>query len=623
MRRYFLLLSFFVISLASFAQNPFWSNTGLVSIKPGAYLSIIGDAYNQDTGYYDNSDTIFLTGNWNHTASNRCFDSIAKGWVYLYADTQHITGTSNTHFFNLVLQNQGVKYADLDVYVDGRLLLNDREFSMDTNTVWVLNPDTGAITRTTGYVSSLQDGGLLRRTDTILPYLFPVGSNVVTFRYRPVEFDPLNSNINHYKARFANVDPTSEGFSRSIKALRVCELNPVWYHRLYHQYGADSANVTIMYDTAADGAWNDIAHWQNLPEWESIQSSLNLPGVPFNRITKFTWNNYNYAPFDLAITSKLTLSDSIVNPSCFGFQNGAIYLTVNNAESTYTLKWSNGDTTQNIAGLGSGTYSVTVSETDRCAFSDTFTVSQPTALLGNLSHTNVTCFGANNGSAAIKVSGAAPPYSYYWSDSSTSAGISHLDTGTYGITATDAHGCSITDSVTITEPPKAPYAVAGVDTLIWKYDTIQLNGFLGAEYSWTPNFNLSCINCSNPYAWPDTNVTYYLTITDTIGCLTYDSVRIFVRDKPLLLFFIPNVITPNGDGFNDVWYIKDLEDYPDNSVRIVNRWGDEVFEQAPYQNKWGGTWRGQNLPGGTYYYILLVNNNGQQTKFDGPIMIIR
>ena len=254
MRRYILLFSFSVVlSLTAFSQNAFWSNTGLVSIKPGAYLSVIGDAYNQDSGIYDNSDTIFLTGNWSHTALNRCFDSIGAGWVYLYAASQHITGTSNTHFFNLVLQNQGVKYGDLDVYVDGQLQLNDREFSLDSNTVWVLNADTGAVTRTAGYVSSLKDGGLLRRTHSTLPYLFAVGSNVGTFRYRPVEFDPLDSTLNHYKARFANVDPTSEGFSRSIKAIRVCELNPVWYHRLYHQYGIDSANVTIMYDTAADG----------------------------------------------------------------------------------------------------------------------------------------------------------------------------------------------------------------------------------------------------------------------------------------------------------------------------------------------------------------------------------
>ena len=187
----------------------------------------------------------------------------------------------------------------------------------------------------------------------------------------------------------------------------------------------------------------------------------------------------------------------------------------------------------------------------------------------------------------------------------------------------DSNGCFLVDSVTINQPPRSQYAVAGVDTIIWRTDTIQLNGFLGLTYNWAPAYNLSCTDCSNPYAWPDSDVTYHLTIGDSIGCLTYDSVRVCVRDRPFPLFFIPNVITPNGDGFNDVWDIRDLEGYPNNEVRIVNRWGDEVFEQAPYQNKWAGTWRGQELPGGTYYYILIIHYNGQDQKFDGPITIVR
>ena len=622
-RRFTLLFSVILLSLSAFTQNAFWSNTGLVSIRGGEYLSVIGDAYNRDSGIYDNRDTIFVTGNWSHTAPNRCFDSIGTGWVYLYAGDQHVNGTSNTHFYNLILQNQGVKYGDLDVYVDGQLQLTDRQFSMDTNTVWVLNPDTGAVKRTSGYVSSLNDGGLLRRTNSTLPYLFAVGSNVGTFRYRPVEFEPLANNINHYKVRFANVDPTVEGFNRATKALRVCQLNPVWYHRMYHISGNDSANVTIMYDTAADGTWNDIAHWQNQPEWESIYRDTIIAGTPFNRISKYRWNNYRYSPFALAITSKLTVTAAITNVTCNGFKNGTITLTVHNAESTYSLAWSNGDSTASIINLSGGTYVVTLSEVDRCAFTDTFTVYEPPILRLQIASVNATCFGALNGAIKATALGGTPPYHYDWSNTDTTNDLTNLGAGMYTLLLSDSNGCFLVDSVTINQPPRAPYAVAGVDTIIWRTDTIQLNGFLGITYNWAPAYNLSCFDCSNPYAWPDSDVTYHLTIGDSIGCLTYDSVRVFVRDRPFPLFFIPNVITPNGDGFNDVWDIRDLEGYPNNEVRIVNRWGDEVFQQAPYQNKWGGTWNGQELPGGTYYYILIIHYNGQDQKFDGPLTIVR
>jgi gliding motility-associated-like protein len=123
--------------------------------------------------------------------------------------------------------------------------------------------------------------------------------------------------------------------------------------------------------------------------------------------------------------------------------------------------------------------------------------------------------------------------------------------------------------------------------------------------------------------WPDSDITYHLSVGDQIGCHYSDSVRVFVRDKPFFFLFIPNAITPNGDGYNDTWFIKDLERYPNNEVRIVNRWGDQVFYQAPYQNSWAGTWNGQDLPGATYYYILKIFDNGQEVKFDGPLTIIR
>jgi gliding motility-associated-like protein len=159
--------------------------------------------------------------------------------------------------------------------------------------------------------------------------------------------------------------------------------------------------------------------------------------------------------------------------------------------------------------------------------------------------------------------------------------------------------------------------------MIWKTDTIQLNAFGGVTYNWTPDYNMDCPTCQTPQVWPDTNTTYYLTIADGRGCYDYDSVVVLVRNKPFTMFFIPNAITPNGDGYNDRWYIRDLERYPDNEVRIINRWGDEVFYQKPYDNNWQGTWKGENLPGATYYYIIKIKFNGESYDFNGPLTVVR
>ena len=72
---------------------------------------------------------------------------------------------------------------------------------------------------------------------------------------------------------------------------------------------------------------------------------------------------------------------------------------------------------------------------------------------------------------------------------------------------------------------------------------------------------------------------------------------------------IPDVITPNGDGVNDIWVIPCIDEYPNNQLTIFNRWGDKVFEASPYMNNWDGTFRGNQLPRGTYFYVLKLTDD--------------
>ena len=76
--------------------------------------------------------------------------------------------------------------------------------------------------------------------------------------------------------------------------------------------------------------------------------------------------------------------------------------------------------------------------------------------------------------------------------------------------------------------------------------------------------------------------------------------------------FVPNVITPNGDQTNESLVIPCLESYPNNQIVIFNRLGKRLFEAAPYENDWHGTYDGQNLPVGTYFYILRLDENSNE-----------
>ncbi len=89
-------------------------------------------------------------------------------------------------------------------------------------------------------------------------------------------------------------------------------------------------------------------------------------------------------------------------------------------------------------------------------------------------------------------------------------------------------------------------------------------------------------------------------------------------EKP---FTIYTGLSPNGDGINDVFLIEGIENFPNNSLQIFNRWGNQVYIMDGYKNEWDGTWReGQLLPDGTYFYLL---DDGEGQQYSGWLEIRR
>ncbi|MFK7980951.1 MAG: gliding motility-associated C-terminal domain-containing protein, partial [Saprospiraceae bacterium] len=85
--------------------------------------------------------------------------------------------------------------------------------------------------------------------------------------------------------------------------------------------------------------------------------------------------------------------------------------------------------------------------------------------------------------------------------------------------------------------------------------------------------------------------------------------------------WIPNILTPNGNGKNDALIIPCTQQFPNNELNIFNRWGDKVYETRKYQNDWAGTHKGNPLPAGTYFYMLQLEENGEPLQ--GFITIFR
>jgi len=106
---------------------------------------------------------------------------------------------------------------------------------------------------------------------------------------------------------------------------------------------------------------------------------------------------------------------------------------------------------------------------------------------------------------------------------------------------------------------------------------------------------------------------FVVTVTDNqTGCSASDSVQIVVETSIDEFLIIRNGVSPNGDGNNDIWWIEGIENFPDNNVKIFNRWGDEIIDFRSYDNdfnSWNGSnRRGEIVPNGTYYYILEIKD---------------
>jgi gliding motility-associated-like protein len=137
------------------------------------------------------------------------------------------------------------------------------------------------------------------------------------------------------------------------------------------------------------------------------------------------------------------------------------------------------------------------------------------------------------------------------------------------------------------------------------------------SYLWTPSRWLNNPAIAQPTVTPLDDITYTLTVTSAEGCVASDNVFVKVLKAPT----IPNTFSPNGDGQHDTWVIKYLDTYPDCTVEIYNRYGQIVFQSTGYSKPWDGTFKGQQLPVGTYYYI--INPKHGRQVMTGFVDIIR
>lgn len=165
-----------------------------------------------------------------------------------------------------------------------------------------------------------------------------------------------------------------------------------------------------------------------------------------------------------------------------------------------------------------------------------------------------------------------------------------------------------------------PAASAGPDTAVELGYSVELQAGGGAAYSWSSAPGISNTEVSNPMVAPTVATQYEVRVEDENGCVAYDSVIVRVKDTQRIT--PSTIITPDGNGENDTWTVRNIENFPDAQVRVIDARGSLVLNRTGYRNDWDARNRnGDVLPDGTYYYIITFGDTGKVYK--GAITVLR
>lgn len=254
----------------------------------------------------------------------------------------------------------------------------------------------------------------------------------------------------------------------------------------------------------------------------------------------------------------LTLAASRTNTSCGGVCDGTATATVSGGTIPYTYTWSSGSTvttaltTNVVNALCAGTYTITVRDANGCSKTASVTITQPSTLLASTTSTNVNCFNACDGTATATISGGTTPYTYVWSTGATTSAsplltntINSLCAGSYTVTITDKNNCTNNATVSLTQPALLIPNPTSTDVTCFGLcngtaTATPTGGTAPYTYLWNtiPVKTTSSITNLCPG-------TYSVTVTDTKGCDTIQSV-IIIEPAQLSVNITKTNTTCNG-----------------------------------------------------------------------------
>jgi gliding motility-associated-like protein len=368
------------------------------------------------------------------------------------------------------------------------------------------------------------------------------------------------------------------------------------------------------------------------PTGQTTQTAINLCSLGYT-CTITDANGCTTSTSDSIISPNVLVLGApvVVDALCSNSPDGAIDISVSGGAAPYTFAWTGPApftaSTEDLSGVIAGSYTVLITDNNGCSTLDTIVVGAQTVLIADAGSDTSACVAQQ---VLLDGSLSANALTYSWTEVPSGNNVGNAATttvnpvtgvNTYVLTVTN-NGCTDTDTVLVTSLPQ-PLADAGPDQSILQGNTTTIGGTpagpTGATFAWGPSTGLGDPSTGNPVAGPMTTTTYVLVVTDSAGCTASDTMVLEV--VPSIWF--PDGFTPNGDGTNDVWVIDNIFLFPRCEVEVYDRWGIMLFRSTGYNTPFDGQYNGKDLPVGTYYYIIKLNDPMFPEAFTGPLTIMR
>ena len=319
---------------------------------------------------------------------------------------------------------------------------------------------------------------------------------------------------------------------------------------------------------------------------------------------------------------------AVVRNTCAGTKEGDIALEITGVSQPCSISWRpGGDTTAHISDLAAGTYTATVTHPNGVTAVLNVDV-LPWTVKSTAKVTPSACYGQNDNTIKLETTGGTAPYRYYFNGTPTasySGEFAHLTPGYYNILVEDEEGCrEMISQLEVKEP--SPLLFASV-----QHKDISCTTVMDGKISISPKGGTLPYSYSlNDGNWqPDSAFTrldegkYYYTVKDAGGC-EIDSNSTIIRNIRECAVFVPTAFSPNNDGQNDWFRAKVHDDVTGYRLEVYSRWGQRVYTSVDPSGAWDGRLKGQQLPPGTYVWVLIYTDSKQQgRKQTGTVTLVR